>query len=190
MKRTAIIALVLLLAVFGCMQKPAPVASETQTSVDPADRVAIAVEYVAVPKASVYARPAPDAPVIDSYGLTEAVSVLEKKGDWSLVRTFNGAGWVRAADLVDGRTAEAMDTTTPRFFVEPRAIPFRTSGELWLQAKVNTDGEVVEVKTVKNTTGSQALETANLEALKEAKFYPMIEKGQHKTFIYEHRVYY
>jgi hypothetical protein len=190
MKPVAIFALILLAVFASCTQKPAPVASENTASVDPADRYAIGVEYVAVPKASVYARPAVDAPVIDSYGLTEAVSILEKKGEWTLVRTFSGAGWVKATDLVDGKTAETMDTTTPRFFVQPKEIPFRARGELWLQAKVNTDGDVVEVKTIKNTTGSQALETANLEALKESKFYPMIEKGQHKTFIYEHRVYY
>lgn len=189
MTRIAIAALILL-ALFGCTQKPVPVASESPASTDPAERLAIAIEYVAVPKANVYARPAADAPVIDSYGLTEAVSILEKKGEWSLVRTYDGSGWVKSAELVDGATAEKMDTVTPRFFVQPRQIPFRARGELWYQAKVNTDGDIVEVITVKNTTGSKALEDANAEALREAKFYPMIDQGQHKTFIYEHRVYY
>lgn len=189
MKLIAILSLILV-AVLSCTQKPAPVASETQTSVEPAERYAIGIEYVAVPRASVHARPAEDSPVIESYGLTEAVSVLEKKDGWTLVRTFSGAGWVKGTDLVDAKTSEAMDTTTPRFYVEPGKVPFRGRGEIWLQAKVNTDGQVVEVKTVKNTTGSQAVETANIDALKVAQFYPMLEKGQHKTFVYEHRVYY
>ena len=184
------IAALILLALFGCTQKPAPVASDAPAVVDPADRYAIAVEYVVVPKASVYARPALDAPVIDSYGLTEAVSILEKKGDWNLVRTFSGTGWIKASDLMDGAAAKNVDTTTPRFYVEPKQVPFRARGELWYQAKVNTDGDVVEVITVKNTTGSDALATANADALRAAKFYPMIDQGQHKTFVYEHRVYY
>ena len=53
-----------------------------------------------------------------------------------------------------------------------------------------TDGAVVEVKTIKNTTGSNALASANEAALQQALFYPMVDKGTRKTFIYEHRVYY
>jgi hypothetical protein len=179
-----------LVALTACVQRPAPVASET-APVDPADRVAISVEYVAVPKAFVYERPAVDAPVVNAYGLTEAVSVLEKKSDWCLVRTFAGTGWVKQSDLVPGDVAEKMDTTTPRFYVAPAAVPAaRNRGEIVLQAKVNTDGEVVEVKTIKNTTGSEAVAQANAAALKDAKFYPMVDNGQHKTFVYEHSVYY
>lgn len=189
MTRIAIAALILL-ALFGCTQKPAPVASEPTTAVDPAERYAIAVEYVAVPRANVYSRPATDAPVIDSYGLTEAVSIVEKKGEWNLVRTFSGTGWVKASDLVVGEVAAKIDTATPRFYVEPKQIPSRARGELVYQAKVNTDGDVVEVITVKNTTGSVALATANADALKAAKFYPMVDQGQRKVFTYEHRVYY
>lgn len=189
MTRIAIAALILL-ALFGCTQKPAPVASEAPAVVDPTDRYAIAVEYVVVPKANVYARPAEDAPVIDSYGMKEAVSILEKKDGWNLVRTFSGTGWIKATDLVDGAAAEKVDTNTPRFYVEPKQVPFRARGELWFQAKVNTDGEIVEVVTVKNTTGSEALATANADALKAAKFYPMIDQGTRKVFTYEHRVYY
>lgn len=187
MKKHILAALVLFAA--ACMQKPAPVASDT-SPVDPSERYAIAVEYVAVPKAIVYARPALDANAVGEYGMTEAVSILEKKGDWCLVRTFSGTGWIRQADLVPGNVAGTMDTITPRFYVAPTAVPFNTRGEVWLQAKVNTDGEVVEVKQLKNTTGSQALADANAVALHEAKFYPIIEKGQRKTFLYEHKVYY
>lgn len=187
--RPLFIAAFILAAALGCTQKPAPVASDT-SPVDPSERLAIAVEYVAVPKAIVYARPAVDAREIGAYGLTEAVSILEKKGEWCYIRTFSGAGWVKQADLVPGDVADKMDTTTPRFYVAPRTIPFNADGELWLQAKVNTDGQVVDVKTVKNTTGSRVLEEANVAALKEAQFYPVVDKGTRKTFSYEHRVYY
>ena len=179
----------ILLAVLGCMQKPAPVSTQS-TTVPPDEQLAIAVEYVAVPQATVYARPAPDAQVIGSYGFTEAISVLEKKGDWTRIRTFDGTGWVKQADLMTGEQSKTVEPNVPRFYVEPAKIPFHTSGEIWLQAKVNTDGEVIDVQTTKNTTGSIALGNANADALKAAKFYPMVDSGSRKTFMYEHRVYY
>ncbi len=187
MKQILVFSLILLAA--ACMQKPAPVTADTAT-VDPADRPAIAVEYVAVPSMSVYRGPAENTEVIGRYGLTEAISVLERKGGWSMIRTFNGTGWVKSADLMNAEQAAKIDTAVPRFYVAPKAIPFSVRGEIWLQAKVNTDGDVVEVKPVKNTTRNRALEDANAEALMQAKFYPVIDKGARKVFIYEHRVYY
>ena len=180
---------VLLLVLAGCMQRPAPVTNDTAPK-DPAERAAIAVEFVAVPSMTVYRNDTVNSEVVGRYGLNEAISVLERKGEWSLIRTFAGTGWVKSAELMTGAQSAKLDTTTPRFYVAPRAIPFNASGELWMQAKVNTDGAVVEVKTVKNTLRSQALVDANIAALKEAKFYPMIDKGARKVFIYEHRVYY
>lgn len=183
------LSLVLLLSVTACMQKHVPVATEP-AEVDPADRVAIAVEYVAVPEASIYARPAEDAPVVGEYGMIEAVSVLEKKGPWCLVRTFDGTGWMKQAELLSGEQAAKIDTKVPRFYVEPQPVNYNRRGELWFQAKVNTEGEIVEVITVKNTTGSDGIAESNKAALMAARFYPMIDSGTRKTFIYEHRVYY
>ena len=188
MKHSGLLVLTLA-ATIACTQRPSPVASDT-APVDPSERVAIAVEFVAVPKATVYARPATDAPVTGSYGMLEAISVLEKKGEWCMVRTFSGAGWVKQAELMSGDAAEKMDTLTPRFFVPPVEVPLAAKGELAFQAKVNSDGDVAEVKTILNTTGSLKVEEANAKALQAAKFYPMIDKGQRKTFVYEHHVYY
>ena len=184
-----ILAVLLIVLAAACTQKPAPVTGDNLPK-DPAERVAIAVEYVAVPTMNVYRAPAADAQVVGSYGLNEAISVLERKGEWSLIRTFEGSGWVKSADLMNAAQSAKLDTTTPRFYIAPKTIPFNTRGELWMQAKVNTDGDVVEVKTVKNTLSSPALANANIEALKAAKFYPMIDKGSRKVFVYEHRVYY
>ena len=180
----------ILIAAVGCMQKPAPVSNQS-TTVAEDEQLAVAVEYVAVPSMTVYARPAADAEVVGSYGLKEAISILEKKGEWVRIRTFNGSGWVKQADLMPADVADKTDTTIPRFYVEPQQIPFSTRGEIWMQCKVNTDGEVVEVKVTNNTTGSAALANANADAMKAAKFYPMVDKGgARKTFTYEHRVYY
>jgi len=180
----------LILVAAACTQQPAPVAREA-VPVDPSQRAAIDVLYVAVPTMYVYEQPAPNTRVVGSYGLSEAVSVLEKKGDWTLVRTFTGAGWVPASDLMTGAQLDKLAAdATPRFYVAPVAVPFRARGEIILQAKVNTDGSVVEVKAVKNTTGSVALADSNASALMAAKFYPLVDKGARKTFVYEHHVYY
>ena len=188
MKHT-LFALLILVAAFGCMQRPAPVA-ETQT-VAPADRPAIAVEYVQVPAMQVYERPATDAAITGSYGLSEAIPVLEVKGDWKMIRTFDGTGWVQAKDLTTAAELAKVDFNEPRFYVAPAPIAATYArGEIALQAKVNTDGAVVEVKVTKNTTGNPQLADANGEALLKSQFYPMVEKGQRKVFVYEHHVYY
>jgi hypothetical protein len=187
--KIAVIPLLIVFAVAGCTQKPAPVASEAPPA-ESAERLALTVEYVAIPVMSVYARPALDAPVVTTYGLMEAVSILEERGEWCMVRTFEGSGWARREEMVDGTKAAEIDTLSPRFYIEPEEIPDRAYGEIWLQARVNTDGEVIEVKPIRNTTGSQALANANAEALRKAKFYPVIDKGTRKMFTYEHRVYY
>ena len=174
----------------ACIQKPVPVANET-ASLDPSLRPAIEVRYVAVPTMIVYARPDAGAPQIGSYGLTEAISILDRIGVWTLFRTFTGDGWVKSADLMTGAEIEKIATdATPRFYIAPAAVPFGGRGEIILQAKVNTDGSVIEVTPVKNTTGSQPLAGLNASALKEARFYPLVDKGTRKTFVYEHHIYY
>ncbi len=179
-----------LLILTACVKRPAPVASDTQP-VPPAEKMAIAVEYVGVPSITVYERPALDAAVTGSYGLSEAISVLDVKGDWKMIRTFDGTGWVKAAELLTGDQIANVDLAVPRFYVAPETIDApRVHGEIELHAKVNTDGAIIEVRTIMNTTGSQDLADRNAEALKNAKFYPMVDKGSRKTFIYEHHVYY
>jgi hypothetical protein len=184
-----ILVALLVLSALACMQKPVPVAQATTAA--PGEREAIEVRYVGVPSMIVYAQPAADAQQIGSYGLSEAISILENKGEWSMVRTFDGTGWVKSSDLMTGEQIEKLiGDATPKFYVAPAAVPFKTRGEIILQAKVNTDGDVVEVKPVKNTTGIAAVAEANAQALKLAKFYPLVDKGSRKTFIYEHHVYY
>ena len=63
-------------------------------------------------------------------------------------------------------------------------------GEIYLEADVNSDGDVVTVRTISNTTGSAALEAQNTNALKSAKFYPIMQNNQRVKFKYYHRVTY
>ena len=176
---------VLLLLVACGTKRQLPVAS-AETS-----RMAIEIRYVGVPQMSIYAQPNDVAPVITTYSYTETVSILAKQGEWVEVRTVDGSGWAHAKDLINAQEAAVLKGETPRFMTPPLGVPNDgRRGELGFEAKVNTDGAVVEVKTVKNTTGSEPLANANAEALKVARFYPLIQKGQHVAFTYQHHVYY
>lgn len=190
MRRT--ILLIALFLAFACARKPAPVATETNARAAAWERMAIDIKYVAAPKMDVFAQPRADAPLLTQYGIGETVSILARQGEWCEIRTTEGSGWVKAADLMTAEEAKAViGNPTPRFLVQPAPINERARGEIVLAAKVNTDGEVIEVKTVKNSTGVPSLADANAASLRASRFYPMIgEKGQRMTFTYEYKVYY
>ena len=159
---------------------------------DNSPRKAIDVKYVGVPSMKVLSEPSDTATLVTSYGYTETVSILSRKGDWVEVRTVEGSGWSRASDLISGTDVEEiLGKPTPRFFMPPIAIPSTEArGQISLMAKVNTDGSVVDVWTISDTTKSKQLVAANTEALKQARFYPIVQKGQRLTFTYEYDVTY
>ena len=160
--------------------------------VQPPAKKAIDIAYVAVPFLKVYDAPRAGAAQITQYGINETVSILAKRGEWCEIRTVDGSGWALASELMDGAKAKQIsEDPTPRFLVAAAPVPdARARGEIDLVAKVNTDGDVIEVKMGKNTTNNSALAAANANALLQAKFYPMVQKGQRMTFFYEHKVLY
>ena len=182
--RKTILAFALILT--ACMSRP-PAAPP----VDPA-RMAIDIKYVGVPTMQVYGDPSELAPIITTVGYTETVSILSRRGDWVEIRTVDGSGWSHASDLIDTAAVEAiLADTTPRFFTPPVAVPEPGArGEIVLNASVNAGGEVVSISTLKNTTGSKKLEQANTAALQQAKFYPIVQKGQRMMFNYVYDVAY
>jgi hypothetical protein len=180
------ISLLALLLLVACGSKrQVPVASAETP------RLAIAIEYVGVPHMDIRTQPNDVAPVITSYAYTETVSVLARQGEWAEVRTVDGSGWAHATDLISAAQAAAVKSETPRFMTPPAPVANNgRRGELGFEAKVNTDGVVVDVRTVKNTTGSEPLAVANAEALMSARFYPLIQNRTHIAFTYQHHVYY
>ncbi|MBK5260198.1 MAG: SH3 domain-containing protein [Thermoanaerobaculia bacterium] len=178
----------MLMAALACTQKPALVVEE-QKPLPAADRPAIAVEYVAVPTLSVFAEPVDTAPLTGTYSFNESISIIAIKGDWKQIRTFNGAGWVRATDLMTGAQATEFATNpAPRFYQPPTKIDAKAFGEIVFEAKVNPEGEVYEVKTLSNTTGMPSLADQNSTALSQARFYPMSTKDGRRTFFTYHHI--
>lgn len=167
-----------------CSRPPAEPPADTREPID--------VAYVTGPELRVHAQADDASPVIVKYENGESVSIMAKKGDWVEVRSGDRTGWAHTGDLGTGAQAkEQQDNPTPRFrrFPSPVSSP-TTRGELYFEADVNTDGDVVAVKTIENTTGNPALAAQNAAALQAAKFYPIVRNGERKPFKYYHRVTY
>ena len=123
----------------------------------------------------------------------ESVSLLAKRSDdWVEVRTVDGSGWAHMADLgTSAAAAQTAENPNPRFEHVPAPISApSTHGTIYIEANVNTDGKVTSAKVITNTTGDDSLAQRNIEALEQAKFYPIVIKGEKKPFVYYYRVDY
>ena len=184
MKRLTILAAAL---AFAACNETAPPPTDTA-----AERTAIAVQYVRGDGLVVHAKPSDSSPVIANFTSGESVSVLSKQGEWSEVRTPDGSGWSHTSSLSEAAEAKSEeDNATPRFRKAPSPVTQPgASGEIVIEATVNTDGDVTAVKVTRNTTGSDALAFKNSAAIQGAKFQPIVQKGRRREFVYEYRVHY
>ena len=155
-------------------------------------REPIAVQYVGVGEMAVHSQPADITPVITHYRHGESVSVLSRKGDWAEVRTALGNGWVHQKDLTSAdAAASSKDNPNPQFEHAPAPVTAPSAhGTVYIEADVNTDGQITKTTIIENTTGSPELAEKNAEALKRAKFYPILIRGERKPFQYYYRVDY
>jgi uncharacterized protein YgiM (DUF1202 family) len=183
MKRSLLMMTIILLA--ACDKEPAKVATDT--------REPIAVEYVRPTDLKIHAKPDDNAPVVTTYRQGESVSVLSKRGAWSEVQMAAGSGWVHTEELSNAAeaTQALADNLNPHFTRAPQPVTQPGAhGELRLEADVNTDGVVVNVRTIQNTTGSVVLEQRNIASLRQAVFAPIVRHGKREPFVYEQRVQY
>ena len=176
-----------LLILFTACKAEQPAVTETTDT-----REAIRIEYVGAPELTVREQPNDTAPVLLTYQNGEAISVLSEKGDWVEVRSGDRSGWAKKSDLT---TAEAKvaneENPQPKFRVMPMPVSAPSArGEIYIEADVNTDGDVVATRLITNTTGSTALAQQNENALKSGKFHPIVVKGERQKFKYYHRVTY
>ncbi|MGH9459309.1 MAG: hypothetical protein ACRD2J_16865, partial [Thermoanaerobaculia bacterium] len=109
---------------------------------------------------------------------------------------YNQTGWVPTADLTTqappSGDVRVGGMPIPQFRVPPAPVfsPTGASGQIVLEANVNSSGDVLSVRVLRNTTGREDLALKNIEELKRAKFYPLVRGGGRQPFIYEHRVSY
>lgn len=133
---------------------------------------------------AVHARADDRSRIVTRYKAGESVPVLSKKGDWAEVRTAMGSGWVHQSELVGAEDARQF-LHAPSPVTAPNA-----HGTIYIEADVNTDGDVTRTTLIENTTGSADLAAKNAAALERAKFYPMLVRGERKPFKYDYRVDY
>jgi len=178
--------LLLAFALLACA-KEEPAVTDTMDT-----RESIRVAYVGAPELPVREQASDTAPVITTYSNGEAISVLAEKGEWVEVRTGDRSGWARAADLTDAAgKEEAENNPDPKFRVIPMPVSAPSArGEIYIEADVNTEGEITSARVLENTTGSAALAEQNVNALKNGRFYPIVKDGERRQFKYYHRVRY
>lgn len=184
-----IAALPLLLLVFAACrgEDTKPFLPETTDT-----RAPIGTRYVTGPELPVRAQANDAAPVIATYQSGERVSVLAEQGEWVEVRIGDRSGWARREHVGSAEeAAQGGDNPTVRFQKMPQSVTNLTAkGEIYIEADVNTDGDVVNTRILVNSTGSDALAAQNEAALKQAKFYPILKAGERQPFKYYHRVTY
>ena len=186
MKRCATL-LPLLVLLIGACQAEKPAVTGTYDEREP-----IKVLYVGAPELTVREQPNDTAPVVATYPNGESISILAEKGDWVEVRTGDRAGWAKASDLATAEQKDqAENNPEPKFRVFPVPVSAPSArGEVYIEADVNTEGEVTATRIITNTTGSDALAVQNANSLKSARFYPIILKGERKQLKYYHKVTY
>jgi len=174
-------------ALVACRQNEPAASTATVDTREP-----VRVAYVGAPELQVREQASDSAPVLSTYQNGEAISVLAEKGEWVEVRSGDGSGWAEAADLTDAAGKDAADANPePKFKVVPMPVSAPSArGAIYIRAKVNTDGEITSTEILENTTGNTALAEQNASALENAKFHPMIVKGERRQFEYFHRVSY
>ncbi|MGA8810280.1 MAG: SH3 domain-containing protein [Thermoanaerobaculia bacterium] len=155
-------------------------------------RMPIEVQYVRDGTLKIHTKAADNAPVVTTYQHGESVSVLSRRGEWAEVRIAAGSGWVHANELAGAAEAtKEADNTKPHFTRDPEPVTQPGAhGDIVLEADVNTDGIVTNVRTLRNTTGLIALEIRNAASLRAAVFTPVVRHGRREPFVYEHRVHY
>lgn len=155
-------------------------------------REPIAIQYVGPPELPVHKWARDDSAVIAKFLNGESVSILARKGEWVEVRTGSGSGFVHAVDLTGAAEAQKEhDNPTPKFRVVPSPVTAPgVHGNIYIEANVNTDGDVTATKIISNTTGSIELAERNAAALERGKFYPIVVKGNRTPFLYYYSVDY
>ncbi len=177
--------LIVVALAIGCSREPS-IPAPTDT------RAPIGAAYVTAPDLKVYEKPDAASPVVATYQNSETVPVLVRQGEWVEIRIGDHSGWAKSSDLGDGATATTLEENpSPRFVRLPAPVTNLTAkGDVYIEADVNTDGDVVNAKVITNTTNSPALGEQNAAALRQAKFYPIVKNGTKLPFKYYHRVTY
>lgn len=182
MPRCAVAYVTVALLLSACGKTPQP----------PPAREPSGILYVATEELRIHHRPADASPVVATFREGESVSIYSTRGDWVEVQLFNNrTGWARRSELTDAPDA-SVASSTPTFqrASNPVWTQKKVSGDIVFEASVNSDGDVISVRTISNGTGDDDLAAQNRAELLSARFHPLIQSGRPTSFVYEYRVSY
>lgn len=159
---------------------------------EPPVREPSSILYVATPELRIHQHPADGSPVVATFREGESVSIYSTRGEWAEIQLFDSrTGWARRSGLTDARAA-SVASSSPTFQRSPNPVwtQKKVSGDIVLEASVNTEGDVISVRTISNSTGDESLAAQNRAELLSAKFQPLVQSGRPTPFVYEYRVSY
>ena len=174
---TFFLALLPVVLTWGCVTQPAPST--------PAQEQVLANLTVAADDVPVYAQPSSNAAVVASLRSGERLGLLERQGEWLLVRTSSGMrGYVQSSSLVSPQCT--ADRPVPVIVEEPmfRFDDRPPHGRVVLEAEYSADAQLTGTRVLENTVGNPAYEQRALDDLRRIRFLPPTEHCTPRPFVY------
>lgn len=175
---TFCLALLPLVLAWGCVTTP-PAASP------PAQEQVLANLTAAAAGIPVYAQPSSNAAVVASLQSGARLGLLERQGEWLLVKTSSGTrGYVQASSLVSPPCTE--NRPVPVIVEEPifRFDEKPPHGKIVLEAEYAPDGQLAGTRVLENTVGDPSYEQRALDDLRRIRFLPPTENCSPRPFVY------
>lgn len=170
------LALLPLVLTWGCATAPAPT---TRPQEQLLANLTVAADI------PLYAQPSSNAPVIASLQSGARLALLERQGEWLLVKTASGLrGYVQSASLVAPPCT--ADRPVPVIVEEPlfRFDERPPHGRVVLEAAYAADGQLTRTRVLENTVGDRSYEQRALDELRGIRFLPPTEDCKPRPFVY------
>lgn len=178
---TFFLALLPLVLTWGCATAPAP-----PTPAQEQEREQLLAHLtVAAAAVPLYAQPSNDAAVVSSLQSGARLGLLERQGEWLLVRTASGTrGWVQSSSLVSPQCT--ADRPVPVIVEEPlfRFAERPPHGTVVLEAEYSADAQLTGTRVLENTVGDRSYEQRALDDLRGIRFLPPTENCTPRPFVY------
>lgn len=204
-RRSLLIASLLLVCSCSTPPPPAPVAPPTTPAPPPAQSVSVEEKVIGTVRVTasalnVRAEASADSDVIAQVKRGTALSVIGEGDGWVRVRLASGeTGWVAERFVSSGSAKAAAPrrasnskcppdsdyafTETPQL----RGSDRTAHGLVVVEANVNTKGVVTSTKVMTNTTGDEALAFLAEKEIQSARFSPPIRNCVPRAFIFTYR---
>ena len=145
----------------------------------------LAMLTVAAADVPVYAQPSSNAAVVASLPSGARLGLVERQGEWLLVRTSSGVrGYVQSSSLVSPQCT--ADRSVPVIVEEPlfRFDDRPPHGRVVLEAEYAADGQLTGTRVLENTVGDRSYEQRALDDLRRIRFLPPTEGCTPRPFVY------